>query len=170
MKRLLSVASLLALSLSLMSSDARANIVYDFSGATFSGGGTLTGSFTTNDARTQLLDFDITTTGVGIGHHYTPAGNDSDNNSTSLPCIIVLHAPAGTTNQNLMQVTFDNLTPSGSTIKTGIGTFASFEQNGVTQRDIVSGSVVAVPEPSTAALFGLGGLGLAGYLARRRRR
>src|SRR5436309_2462242 len=80
------------------------NIVYDFSGVTFSDARTLTGSFTTNDARTALLGYDITSsTGTNIGLHYTTLNTGSS--STSLPFILVLSTPSL---DNILQVTFDN--------------------------------------------------------------
>ena len=135
----------------------------------FGDNGTLTGSFTTNDARNTLLDFDITTSsGAGIGNHYT-LGN-SDSISTSLPFILVLHSPANTSDKNLMEVTFSSLPSPGGSAPITLGQFSSFEQNTPdVKRFIEAGSVVAVPEPSTAALIADGGLGLLGYAARRRR-
>ena len=102
---------------------ASATILYTFSGVTFAGGGTLTGTFTTNDAITALIGFDITTSaGAGIGFHYTPATAGSS--STSLPFIIVLSTP---TLDNILQVTFSGgLTALGAPIL--IGMFDSFEQ------------------------------------------
>src|SRR5215470_1943638 len=65
MKRFL---SWVGLALLLAAGQASANIIYTFSGVTFSDGGTLTGTFTTNDTSTTLLDFDITTSAApGIG-------------------------------------------------------------------------------------------------------
>jgi len=166
MKRLLAVITLLASSLFLGVGNASANITYAFSGVTFDDGGTLTGTFVTNDTDTALVDFDITTSvGTNIGFHYTPGTSDGST-STSLPAIIVANTPPSF--DHILQVTFSNLTATGSPIK--IGTFDSFEQGlSGARRDIVAGSVVAVPEPSTLALFGIGGLGLMGWVLRRRR-
>src|SRR5262249_5458596 len=58
MKRLLSWVGLV---LFLAAGQASANIIYTFSGVTFSDGGTLSGTFTTDDTFSTLLDFDITT-------------------------------------------------------------------------------------------------------------
>ncbi len=164
MKRLL---LLLGMVLFLTAGQASANILYTFSGVTFNGGGTLTGTFTTNDAITALLGFDITTSaGPGIGFHYTPATAGSS--STSLPFIIVLSTP---TLNNILEVTFSGgLTALGAPIL--IGTFASFEQTTApARRDIIAGSAIVattVPEPSTIALLGMGVLGLLASARRRR--
>jgi hypothetical protein len=162
MKRVHSlVGLLLGLTFSLWAVQASANIVYGFSGVTFSDGGTLTGTFTTNDARTSLLDYDITTSAnTNIGFHYTPGTSSSG--STSLPFIIVLNTPPAL--DHILEVTFNSpLAATGGTIK--IGDFDSFEQGPMAagvRRTITAGSAVAVPEPSTLALFGIGALGLLG--------
>src|ERR1700682_4500540 len=145
MKRFLLLVGMV---LFLTAGQASATILYTFSGGTFSGGGTLTGTFTTNDAITTLIGFDITTSaGAGIGFHYTPA--TAGRASTSLPFIIVLSTP---TLDHLLEVTFaGGLTALGAPIL--IGTFDSFEQGTApARRDINAGSAIvrtAVPEPST---------------------
>jgi len=171
MKCLSSMVRLPVLALSLSAGHALANITYTFSGATFSDGGTLIGNFTTNDPRTSLLDYNITTSAGagGIGLNYTTANSEST--PTSLPFILVLDAPNVVSAANILQVTFTNLTAAGSPIT--LGTFSSFEQHaqGNARRDITAGSVVAgvagVPEPETYAML-LAGLGLLGFIARRR--
>jgi hypothetical protein len=132
---------------------------------------TVTGTFTTNDAITALLDFDVTTSaGVGIGFEYTPATADSS--STSLPFILVLNTPPAL--DNILQLTFSGgLTALGAPLT--IGAFDSFEQTTApAQRQIVAGEVIvaptAVPEPSTIALTGIGALGLLLSSVRRRAR
>ena len=156
MKRLL---ALIGTVLFLAWGQASANIVFTFAGVTFDDGGTLTGTFTTNDALNSLIDFDITTSpGTGIGFHYTPGTVGSS--STSLPAIIVL---SDATLDHILQVTFDGgLTATGAPIF--IGTSDSFEQTTFpARRDINHGSaqvVTTVPEPSTLVLLAIGVLGL----------
>ena len=167
MTRLLSVVSLLGLTLTLWAGQASANIVYSFSGVTFNDGATLTGTFTTNDSFNALLNFNITTSAGTIpGFTFTPATSDGTT-STSLPFILVANTPL-TSFENVLQVTFNNLTAAGAQIK--VGAFDSFEQGppGNIKRVIEAGSVIAVPEPSSV-LFGIGGLGLLAYVVRRRR-
>ncbi len=111
MKRLLSLVGVV---LFLAAGQASANIVYTFSGVTFSDGGTLTGTFTTNDTFNTLLDFDITTSPAagGLGFTYTPLTAGSC--STSLPPIIVLSTA---TPEEILQVTFaGGLTATGAPI------------------------------------------------------
>lgn len=166
MTRLLSVVSLLGLTLTLWAGQASANIVYSFSGVTFNDGATLTGTFTTNDSFNALLNFNITTSAGTIpGFTFTPGTSDGTT-STSLPFILVANTPSSF--ENILQVTFNNLTAAGAQIK--LGAFDSFEQGppGNIKRVIEAGSVIAVPEPSSV-LFGIGGLGLLAYVVRRRR-
>jgi len=164
MKRLL---SLFGVVLFLAAGQASANIVYTFSGVTFSDGGTLTGTFTTNDTFTALLDYDITTSvAPGIGFTYTPLTTGSS--PTSLPAIIVVETASL---DNLLQVTFaGGLTATGAPIL--IGTFDSFEQGPDARRDIVAGMATVatnnVPEPSTLALLAVGALGVLTSVRRRR--
>jgi len=165
MKRLL---SLIGVVLFLAAGQASANIVYTFSGVTFSDGGTLTGTFTTDNTFSTLVDFNITTSpGVGLGFTYTTVTAGSG--STSLPAILVLSTASLS---EILQVTFDGgLTATGAPIK--IGTFDSFEQAGPNaRRDIVAGMATvatnSVPEPSTLALLAIGALGVLTSVRRRR--
>ena len=166
---------LLLVALSMSAGQALANITYTFVGATFNDGGTLNGTFTTNDPRTSLLDYNITTSAGagGLGFNYTTVNSVST--AGSLPFIIVLDAPSLANPTNILEVTFSGgLLPAGAPIT--IGQFDSFEQHTIatttTARQINAGSVVAgvagVPEPETYAML-LAGLGLLGFIARRRK-
>ena len=172
MKCLSSMVRVLLLALSLTAGQALANINYTFSGVTFASGGTLTGTFTTNDAINSLLTWNITTSvdaANNFGFTYTPA--TSVNTATSLPYIIVLDAPTLANPINILEVTFaGGLTATGAPIT--IGAFDSFEQHNTAHRNITAGSAIvavgAVPEPETYAML-LAGLGLLGFFARRRK-
>lgn len=154
MKRLLAAVGMV---LSLAANPASANIDFTLSGATLSDGGTLTGTFTTNDAITALLDYDLTTAGGALtGFEYTPA--TAPMNFSSLPSIIVVETTAL---DHILQVTFQGgLTATGAPIL--VGQFDSFEQVNGQHREVTAGAaaVAAVPEPSTMALLAIGALGL----------
>jgi hypothetical protein len=164
--RLLTAA---ALALALGAVEARANHVFNLSGVTFDDHTSATGTFTTNDALTSLVTFDITTTNGAIaGFEYTPTTAGSG--STSLPGIVVLE-PSSLA--HIIELTFnDGLTLAGAPIL--IGQFDSFEQDSAgTHRAVTAGSVIAagaVPEPSSLALAGTAALAGLGLWALRRRR
>ena len=163
MKRLLAAVGIV---LMLAAGQAAANIIFTFSGATLSDGGSLTGTFETDDTATNLIDYDILTSGgVLTGFNYTPA---TANSLSSLPFILVLE-PASA--DPILQVTFDGgLTPLGAMIL--IGQFDSFEQVGTQKRPILAGSVApvpTVPEPGTLLLLGAAIIGVV-VLRRRHQR
>jgi hypothetical protein len=173
MKCLPSVVRMLLLASCLAAGHASANITYTFSGATFNDGGTLIGTFTTNDAINSLLSYNITTSAGagGLGLNYTAA--NSVGAATSLPSIIVLDAPTLASATSILEVTFNGgLHATGAPIT--IGQFDSFEQHtitAVTSRQINAGSVIVaanVPEPETYGML-LAGLGLMGFVARRKK-
>src|SRR4051812_18393853 len=113
-----------ALALALGAAEARADHIFTLSGVLFDDGTSATGTFTTNDALTNLVGFDITTTtGPIAGFEYPPATAGSG--PTSLPTIIVLE-PADLS--HIIQLTFNGgLTLAGAPIL--IGQFDSFEQD-----------------------------------------
>jgi PEP-CTERM motif len=156
-----------ALVLALGAVEARADHVFTLSDVTFNDGGTATGTFTTNDALSSLVSFDIITSpGTNIGFEYTPATANSS--STALPFILTLNTPPLL--DNILELTFTNLTVAGAPIT--IGDNDSFEQTLNARRVVVSGQVVAagaVPEPSSLVMGGVAAIAGLGIWARRRR-
>ena len=166
-RRLFSLVGVFGLALTLAAGHASADRLYTFAGVTFNDGGTLTGTFTTNDPITTLVNYNITTSpGVGIGFNYTPL--TAPVNFSALPSIIVVETPAL---DHLLEVTFSGgLTALGAPIT--IGTFDSFEQGASgARRVITAGQAISnVPEPSTLVLLSTGLAGLLGFGVRRQRK
>jgi hypothetical protein len=162
-KSILGLAAM-ALALVLGGREAAADHVFQLVDVTFSApGGTATGTFTTNDAITALITYDITTSSVpGFqGFEYTPATAPHVNNF--LPTAFELTDSPST---RLLVLVFPGGLPA-----TGVAlTDDSNEDNfafGV--RFVVSGSVVGVPEPSALVLGGLAAAAGLGLWARSRR-
>jgi hypothetical protein len=113
-------------------------------------GGTATGTFTTNDAITALVTYDITTSTTGgfPGFEYTPA--TAPNVINSFPFGFAVFTDLS--ERTLILDFSGGLTATGATILAGSG-----EQDLPIEatRHIVSGSVVGVPEPSSLVLGGL---------------
>jgi hypothetical protein len=149
--------------------EAAADHVFQLVDVTFgTPGGTATGTFTTNDAITGLVTYDITTSSVAgfPGFEYTPVTAPVPTNF--LPGAFIL---ADGTNTHFLNLAFGGgLTVAGATLDTS-GNLSSELNLGATPdlRDIVSGSVVGVPEPSALVLGGIAAAAGLGLWAWRRR-
>jgi hypothetical protein len=169
--------SAVALALALGGREAAADLVFQLEDVTFNGpGGTATGTFTTNDALNAVVTYDITTSsvpGFGLGgfggFEYTPATAPVVANN--LPGFLTLSDVSIT---HTLQFAFggSGLTATGATLVLGLGPpIGSYEKNGADQliRAVASGSVVSVPEPSSALTAGFAALAGLGVWARKRR-
>jgi hypothetical protein len=162
--RLLATA---ALALALGAVEARADLVFTLSGVTFNDGTLATGSFRTDTALINLLDWDITTNpGATPGFHFTTA--TAPVNFSAIPFILVVEDSAP---HHILQLTFTGgLTAAGAAITPDPN--SSFEEDNGVKRAVLQGVVVgqaAVPEPSSLALAGTAALAGLGLWARRRR-
>lgn len=172
-KLLVSVAASLALGLVSVGT-ASADVTFDLSNVQLStassGGtpdGTLTGSFTTNNAFTSLTSVDIVASIFGSYTGQTYTLSNSTVTFDGLPNSFRLDTnPVGATSSELQLVFSSALTSSGATLST-----SSYEhENSGGNRFVSSGSVVlapaTVPEPASAALIALALIPLALYCRR----
>jgi hypothetical protein len=158
-----------ALALALAASPVQASVTFTVTG-TYSDGGTLSGTFTTNDAFTALESTSLTVAGGSLGLDgvifndvsYITAGTQNLPDSFSLLAL-------SSVNKSLSLVFSTPLTLSGATLDTTSNNYQQY----VGTRTIVTGSVVnanpaAVPELATWAMMLLG-FGTIGFQARRRK-
>ena len=168
MKRLIAIAA--AIAAMTAAAPAWAAKVFVLDNVTLQGGGTLTGSFTTDDALTSLLGVNITassgTFGPGVFSTFT-YNNAALANWVSLPSQGFQISTSGAAQQ--LRLDFFPLTASGANI---LHTSNEYQNTGG-GRAVTGGRVVldvpsAVPEPATWAMM-ITGFGLAGVAIRRRR-
>jgi hypothetical protein len=167
MKRFVVLGALMAAA---VAAPASAAIVFDMHG-TFSDGGTLTGTFTTNDALTQVTAIDLFSSSNGAfqGFNYNNI-SAIDSDMAPYNFRLTLSPEAGHTDQ--LQLVFSSaLTASGAMIGGNAWEHQDFQNSG---NRSLTGTVTehlatgAVPEPATWT-FMIGGLGLVGAVLRRRR-
>ena len=156
---------------------AEANIVFTIQDASMKDGdgndaGMLTGTFTTDDALTTLIDYNITATAASEpvfsfpGFVYTPA--TSSLTAPFLPTYFRLDSSGG----DELRLYFSSaLTAAGASLSTA----NSYEHEAAGgNRYLTGGSVTAfngsVPEPSSIAMLGTASVFGLGVLARRRRK
>ncbi len=158
-----------ALALALVAAPVQATVTFDVTG-TFSDGGTLSGTFTTDDALTTLESTSLTVAGGSLGldsvifnqASYITDGTQNLPNSFSLLAL-------SSVDKSLSLVFSSPLTLSGASLSTASDNYQEF----VGTRTIVRGSVVnanptELPEPAGWALM-LAGFAAVGLALRRRR-
>ena len=152
------------------SAPAWATKTFVLDGVTLQGGGTLTGTFTTDDALDKLLAVNITASASTVGA-YTFSQFTYDNvaqaNWVSLPTQGFQISTTGSAQQ--LRLTFNPLTDTGATILKNTSYEYQFTAGSrtVTGGQVVLDAPAAVPEPATWAMM-IGGFGLIGAALRRR--
>lgn len=163
----LKVLALVALATSVVSSAANAAVVFNVSG-TFNTGGTLTGTFTTNDAVTQVTGLNLISSANG-SFQETIYSDLSTIDFQGLPNAFRLTITQSPVKQ--LQLAFTTpLTTAGAAF--GGNSFEAQQIIGAGNR-LLTGTaaraVAAVPEPATWAMM-MVGFGMVGAASRYRRR
>jgi hypothetical protein len=151
----------------LLSAPASAAVIFNLVGVTLQGGGTLTGSFTTNDALTAVTAVDITASAGSFGGFpFTAYTYNSLPSFTLLPLVFDVNGPnAG----DELRIAFaGQLTASGATLANSYDYRTNAGPRAVTAGSVVAAAAAAVPEPATWAMM-IVGFGMAGAVLRRRR-
>lgn len=163
-----SVLILGALIASSLPSLASAAIVFNVNG-NFASGGTLTGTFTTNDAINQVIGINLMSSANGA-FQATTYNSVATIDNQALPNSFRLTVTSGTTKQLQVDFSPTTLTAAGGVI--GGNSFEAQQIIGAGNRTL-TGTVLtapaAVPEPSTWAMLFVG-FGAIGGAARYRRR
>lgn len=168
----------LAVGAAFFSAPAHASTIdWMLSGVTFDDGGTASGTFSTDSTSGDVIAFDIVTTaGTTLG------GATYDSTATNIYSSNGVYSPHSFIVSNFNTSTYvnfefvDALTGTGPDqliVPTGTN-YPSYECNMCgTVRNIVNGEAIneisATPLPATLPLFA-GGLGVVGYLTRRRKK
>jgi hypothetical protein len=162
----IAVAVLAVAALGVTTKQAEANQTFILQGVTLAGGGTLTGSFVTDDTLANLLSANITSSvnGAFTGFNFvTPA---------STPSYSITFLRLDATGRQVQLAFAGSITNAGASLTTN-GT--SFEtQTGPGNRLVTAGRVtnlsLVAPEPSSLAQLAVGGLCGLGVVIRKRRK
>jgi hypothetical protein len=161
MKSPLKLAALVALALGGIAGRSSADLIFELSCVSFDDGGTLTGTFTTDDAITSLVSADlVSSAGTSLsGSTYLVPGGAIHDIDDDLPESFEINL----NDFHGILLTFDGgLKATGADLL--MSGLASFEYFGDGLRFISAGSVVPLPVPEPATL-GLVAAGLPAILA-----